>query len=365
MNSPDMSGVPSPLDVEFEEFFSRELEEAIGPLGPPPPPDHEEARHLRALSILEEAAASSSPIPVKVTRVKPSGLVVRLSATGHTAFVPFAEVEARTRSKNGFTYRNSHLLGRTVLARVLGYDADLENVVLSLAAHSKATFDSLSVGNVLDGVVTKVLQFGCKVLLDGGIEGLVHRSALPPDTWSVGQAVRVSISDLDRPNFRVGLVPYTPRPDGTWEDIQEAFSAGSSVRGLISALSTESATVSLPIPAKLPASEMVRNKVTVGRDVMVKVLSISSDSQEVIVSERAHTSSVLSLLSPGDVFEGVVTATPVYGVLLTSDELVTGLIHVSTLPPSTPPRSFSDGVRIRAVVIKSDPTTCRLDLALP
>ncbi len=69
------------------------------------------------------------------------------------------------------------------------------------------------VGEIYDGVVTKILDFGAFVeIMDGGAQGLVHISEIAPrriravqDELDVGQKVRVKVLEIDTERNRIRL----------------------------------------------------------------------------------------------------------------------------------------------------------------
>jgi small subunit ribosomal protein S1 len=107
-------------------------------------------------------------------------------------------------------------VGEVVEVEVLDVDMDRQRVALSLKACQpdpwRAFADKHSVGEVLDGIVTKIVPFGAFTRVSPGIEGLVHISELvpqpaedPEDVVAVGDAVRVRIIDVDLERRRISL----------------------------------------------------------------------------------------------------------------------------------------------------------------
>jgi ribosomal protein S1 len=86
------------------------------------------------------------------------------------------------------------------------------------------------VGDVVDGEVTRLVQFGAFVLLDGGVEGIIpnsemahRRIAKPGDVVEVGQTVQIKVIDV-RPEERrltLSLRALQPREAGA-EDYRSA-----------------------------------------------------------------------------------------------------------------------------------------------
>src|SRR5207247_5732989 len=75
-------------------------------------------------------------------------------------------------------------IGDTVQVKVLDIDRDRQRISLGLKQTQEDPWqrvvDTYSVGDELEGAVTKVVAFGAFVEIMNGVEGLVHISELPP-----------------------------------------------------------------------------------------------------------------------------------------------------------------------------------------
>jgi small subunit ribosomal protein S1 len=101
-----------------------------------------------------------------------------------------------------------------------------QKVTLSLKALKADPWDGLElpIGQVLEGTVARVLDFGAFVKLASGVEGLLHASELGGKgqehlKWQPGQPVSVVVKSIDRDAKKMSLVPA---PEGA--------SAGSRVK---------------------------------------------------------------------------------------------------------------------------------------
>jgi small subunit ribosomal protein S1 len=107
-------------------------------------------------------------------------------------------------------------VGQEVEVEVLDVDLDRERVSLSLKATQEDPWREFErkyqAGEVIAGVVTKLVPFGAFVRVGEGIEGLVHISELaeshvesPEQIVSVGEQVRVKVVDVDVARRRISL----------------------------------------------------------------------------------------------------------------------------------------------------------------
>jgi len=118
-------------------------------------------------------------------------------------------------------------VGDEVSVKVLEVDRDRERISLSIRQTSEDPWDTFvretSVGDILDGVVTKTVPFGAFVSVGEGVEGLVHVSEIaahhvesPELELSIGQQVRVKVTEIDADRRRVSLSIKQAQPG--WEE---------------------------------------------------------------------------------------------------------------------------------------------------
>ncbi len=107
-------------------------------------------------------------------------------------------------------------VGEIVEVYVLNVEPERERVGLSIKRLQPNPWESVeeryAVGELVDGTVTHVVDFGAFVQVEEGLEGLVHVSELPSgssenphDVLQVGDQVAVKVLDVDRARRRMGL----------------------------------------------------------------------------------------------------------------------------------------------------------------
>ncbi len=107
-------------------------------------------------------------------------------------------------------------VGDKVMVKVLEVDRDRERISLSIKQTQEDPWEAFAganeVGSVVDGQVTKTVPFGAFVTVGDGVEGLVHVSEIamhrvesPELELTVGQAVKVKITEMDTERRRVSL----------------------------------------------------------------------------------------------------------------------------------------------------------------
>lgn len=107
-------------------------------------------------------------------------------------------------------------VGQPVNVYVLDVDKDKKRIALSLKQLGENPWDNIEVrvteGSVVDGVITRLLDFGAFVEIEEGIEGLVHVTEIcdenivkPSNILKVGERVKVKILSIDKENHRLSL----------------------------------------------------------------------------------------------------------------------------------------------------------------
>src|SRR5690606_12858519 len=113
--------------------------------------------------------------------------------------------------------------GQEIKVKILGIDRERERISLSLKETLPDPWSTVAnryaVGQIVEGEVTRVVDFGAFVKLEDGIEGLVHISQLadrrvekPSDVVQPGQRVKVKIVNLDPGARRIGLSIRAAQP---------------------------------------------------------------------------------------------------------------------------------------------------------
>lgn len=128
-------------------------------------------------------------------------------------------------------------VGHTLRLKVIECEPSLERIVLSERAalagegRRKQLFQSLKNGDVVQGIVTNVTDFGVFVDL-GGVEGLIHVSELswgrvqhPSDVLKVGHEVQTLVLQISEENSRVAL-SLKRLYANPWDDLAEKYKPG-------------------------------------------------------------------------------------------------------------------------------------------
>ena len=162
--------------------------------------------------------------------------------------------------------------------------------------------ETLEIGDLLDGIVRSVRDFGAFVDVGNGVDGLVHVSQMswdrvktPTEVLEVGQKVRVAVKNVDRQTGKIGL-SIRDTVESPWKNAAEKYHVGAAVRGTVSRIAQFGAFVRLEpgVEGLVHVSELahrhvqsVSSVVREGEAVECKVLSCDPDEQRMSLSIKA------------------------------------------------------------------------------
>jgi small subunit ribosomal protein S1 len=107
-------------------------------------------------------------------------------------------------------------VGQEVKVKVINVDREKKRIGLSLRALSddpwRSQIEKFSVGQLVEGVVTRLTKFGAFARLEGDVEGLIHISEIsetriehPKEALKEGETVALRIIRIDPEQHRIGL----------------------------------------------------------------------------------------------------------------------------------------------------------------
>src|SRR5262249_40622864 len=151
--------------------------------------------------------------------------------------------------------------------------------------------DRLNPGDVVDGTISNIVDFGAFVDLDG-MDGLIHISELswshvnhPSEVLEIGQNVKVKVLDIDRERQRISLGLKQTQTD-PWQQVLDNYGEGDVLEGRVTKVVTFGAFVEiLPgVEGLVHISELAQHHVENPREVVsqgdpVNVLILEVDGE--------------------------------------------------------------------------------------
>jgi small subunit ribosomal protein S1 len=225
------------------------------------------------------------------------GLILDLGVRG---FLPASLVDIRR------VQDLDEFLGRKLECKVIELNRNRNNVVLSRRAVlederrevRQKILDELQPGQVVEGVISNIVEFGAFVDLDG-IDGLIHISELswshvnhPSEVLQIGEKVQVKVLDIDRDRQRISLGLKQTQAD-PWQSVIESYQVNDVVEGRVTKVVTFGAFVEIHpgVEGLVHISELAAHHVENPREVVnqgdvlaVRVIEIDADRRRLSLS---------------------------------------------------------------------------------
>lgn len=215
---------------------------------------------------------------------------------------------------------------------VLDFDEEKKRIALGLKQLQPHPWESLDQnlkeGDIVEGKVVAVTDFGAFVEIQPGVEGLVHVSEM---TWSthprnphelvkVGDVVKAKIISLDREERRMSL-SFKQLKDDPWEKIEEKYPIGSKHVGKVRAFTSFGVFVELEegVDGLIHISDLSWTKkinhpaefTQIGNDIEVVVINIDKDHRRLGLSHKAVEENPWdvyeTIFKKNDIFQGIIT----------------------------------------------------------
>jgi small subunit ribosomal protein S1 len=347
----------------------------------------DKARREEAWNVLEELYGKQSKVEgIIFGRVK-GGFTVDLN--GAVAFLPGSQVDIRP------VRDITPLMGSPQNFQVLKMDRARGNIVVSrravmeeTRAHERAKLmENLKEGQVLDGVVKNITDYGAFVDL-GGVDGLLHVTDIswkrinhPSETLSIGQQLKVQVIRFNQETQRISLGMKQLDAD-PWEGVAAKYPVGAKFSGRITNITDYGAFVELEagVEGMVHVSEMSWTKknihpgkiVSTSQEVEVKVLDVDPDKRRISLGlkhcEANPWTAFKEKLAPASEVEGEIKNITEFGLFIGLDDEIDGMVHLSDLSWSADGeaalKAFKKGQVVKAKVLDVDIDKERISLGI-
>lgn len=284
---------------------------------------------------------------------------------------------------------------KAVEFKVIKVDRRRNNIVISRKAvlversgeDNKAIIERMQEGNVVQGIVKNITDYGAFVDL-GGIDGLLYITDLswkrvkhPSEVLTVGQEIEAKVLKFDQEKHRVslGLKQLSNDP---WVGIAERFPQSTRLHGKVSNLTDYGAFVELEpgIEGLVHVSEMDwTNKnvnpskvVKLGDEVQVQILEIDPEKRRISLGMKQCQANpwveFADKYKKGDRVNGQIRSITDFGLFIGLEGGIDGLVHVSdiswSLSGDAAIRNYKKGQDVEAVIISVDVEKERIALGI-
>ena len=232
------------------------------------------------------------------------GLLVEYE--GVRGFLPVSQLSAEhyprvgASDKDEILSRLNALINKSISVRILDADRKANKLIFSEKEAIKdglnERFESMKIGDTVEGVATGVVDFGVFVNVEG-IEGLVHISEIswervnnPKDYVKVGDTIKAKIISIDKDRLSLSMKQLTEDP---WMSQAEKIKKGSKVEGTVTRITPFGAFVQISpaVEALVHVSELGKgdgadpeNVFTLNERKEFVVIDIDKDSRKISLS---------------------------------------------------------------------------------
>ncbi len=308
---------------------------------------------------------------------------------GLQAFLPASQIDIRP-GGNLDKY-----VGQTAMFKILKMNRKRGNIVLSRRVlleeereHLKQqTLGQLAEGQILDGIVKNITDYGAFVDL-GGLDGLLHitdmswgRLSHPSELIKVGEKLRVMILKYDSVKGKISLGLKQTMPD-PWLQAEANYTVGARVKGRVVSLTEYGAFIALEegVEGLVHVSEMSWTKrvrhpseiLKVKDEVEAVVLGVDMGNRRIslgLKQTEVNPWTVIGERYPvGTKLEGQIKNITDFGMFIGIEDGIDGLVHVSDISWTRrikhPGEIYNKGQTVQAVVLNVDAGNERLSLGI-
>ena len=345
------------------------------------------ARREAAWDLLEAEFARGARVEgVIFGRVK-GGFTVDLN--GAVAFLPGSQVDIRP------VRDVTPLMDLPQPFQILKMDRKRGNIVVSRRAILEETraeqrsglIMSLSEGQVIDGVVKNITDYGAFVDL-GGIDGLLHVTDIsykrvnhPSEVLTIGDTVRVQIIRINKDTQRISLGMKQLESD-PWDAAAVKYPIGAKLSGRVTNITEYGAFVELEpgIEGLVHVSEMSWTKknvhpgkiVSTSQEVDVIVLEVDQEKRRISLGLKQAQANPWEKFAEehpiGSTVEGEVKNATEFGLFIGLDGDVDGMVHMSDIAWGISGEDALNlhrkGEVVKAIVLDIDPEKERISLGM-
>ena len=346
---------------------------------------HKKACASRSWSRVKEAMEKDEVIKGYVKCRTKGGMIV--DVFGIEAFLPGSQIDVRPiRDYDVF-------VDKTMEFKVVKINEDYRNVVVShkalieaeLEAQKREIISKLEKGQVLEGVVKNITNYGVFIDL-GGVDGLIHITDLswgrvsdPHEVVELDQRLNVVILDFDNDKRRIalGLKQLTPHP---WDNLDPNLKPGDHIKGKVGVMTDYGAFIEVQpgVEGLIHVSEMSwsnhlrspQDFMKVGDEIEAVILNIDRTERKMSLGikqlKKDPWQDIETKYAIGRRHTAKVRNFTNFGVFVETEEGVDGLIHISDLSWTKkikhPSEFTSIGSDIEVQVLEIDKENRRLSL---
>ncbi len=343
------------------------------------------AKLLRAWDRIRDSYENGTVITGTVISKTKGGLIA--DCGGLETFLPGSQIDIKP------IIDYDSYVGKTMEFKVVKINEQIKNAVVShkaliesdLAEQREAIIASLERGQVLEGLVKNITDFGAFLDL-GGVDGLLYITDIswgrinhPSEILQLNQKINVVVLDFDENKKRIslGLKQLQPHP---WEVLEAEIQEGTVVKGRIVNIEDYGAFLEIKpgVEGLIHVSEVswsnqpinAREYFKLGQEYEAKVVTIDREDRKMSLSikqlQQDPWDTIAEKFPEGSRHSGEVKNLTPYGVFVELEEGIGGMVHISDLSWTKRyghPSEFTKvGETIQIVILDIDQDNRKLSL---
>lgn len=349
---------------------------------------HEKARREAAWGDLEKAHRDETPVTGKIFGRVKGGFTVDLD--GPVAFLPASQLDVRLVKDI-----DNSLMNIEQPFMILKMDRSRGNIVVSRRAileesrsgMREEVLSKIEEGLEVEGVVKNITEYGAFVDL-GGVDGLLHITDMswsrlnhPSELIQLGQTIKVQVVRYNRDSGRISLGMKQLEKD-PWDGLPDRYKTGVKITGKVTNIADYGAFVEIEpgVEGLIHVSEMSWTKknihpgklLTSGHAVEVVILEVDSTKRRIALGLKQASSNPWSTIvedfPQGSEFEGEVKNITEFGLFVSVNKDIDGMVHMSDLSWTESPdeaiKNYKVGSTVKVKVIEIDPDKERIALSI-
>ena len=329
----------------------------------------------------------------KVIDTKNQGLIVDIN--GLETFMPQAQIDYKV-NKELDMYIGSEIDVKFIRIKLKSHD---KNRFLPIVSHlvildeqnssnAQKHLSKLHIGDIISGTVKNFANYGVFVTLFPTVDGLIHIKDLswkrinnPSDLLSIGQVIDVMILEIKElkdgtQRICLGLKQTTQKP---WDSFDRNSKVGDIVKGSVFNIMDYGIFIMLPcgVQGLVHKTELSWDNTIIpkdyikGQEVKAKIINIDWEKEKLLLSIKQLDVDPWTTIDEhyaiGDKVKTQISSFTNFGIFVSLDHKLEGLIHVSELSwlgsIKKPKEHYKIGDDIDAVILNIDKDKKRIELS--
>ena len=255
-----------------------------------------QARKEKAWGTLQNKKENKETLIVKIEGANKGGLLARIS--GIPSFIPSSQLSSENypRVEGGDTSKIlkelQKLIGKEMEVKILDLSKEGEKIILSEKTKETEEMESSlknhSEGDVVEGEVTGIVDFGAFVRFGEGVEGLIHISEMnwslvedPREIIKEGEKIKAKIIKIDNGKVFLSLKALKADP---WKEVEKNYKKDDILEGTVTKFISFGAFVEIDSGiqglchiSEFQTREKMEEALEIGKTYKFKVLSINAE----------------------------------------------------------------------------------------